>query len=521
MKPRPHLLFSLLLVFLCLRPDLRAGMARGSSEDTAIVERADDSVPSAPRRPAPNVLMIIIDDLNDWVSPLGGHPFAETPNLDRLASEGVTFTNAHCPAPLCNPSRTAVMLGLRPDTTGIYALKPWFRTVPALASRTSLPQAFRQAGYTTASTGKVYHGVYTAEQAQAAEFDLWGPAPGVGVKPPEKIIPPTPNGNHPLMDWGAFPHADSDHGDYKITTWALEEMRSLSDNGPFFLCVGYALPHVPLYVTPERLARVPDCEAVLPPILKDDREDTPRFSWYLHWSVPEPRLSWLRSHDQWRPLCRAYLAATTFVDEQIGRLLDGLEALGLREDTWVVLWSDNGYHLGEKGISGKNTLWTHSTRVPFIISGPGIAAGRKCEEPVGLIDIFPTLADLTPIQAPTDLDGVSLLPQLLKPETPRDRPAITTANPSNFSLCDRRWRYIRYADGSEELYDRASDPREWHNLAASDASQAILAAFRAALPTTSAPPAPGSARRLLTYDPQTDTATWEQQTIINRTTPIP
>lgn len=468
----------------------------------------------------PNVLMIVIDDLNDWVSPLHGHPLANTPQFDRLARRGTTFSNAHAQAPLCNPSRTSVMLGLRPGTTGIYGLRPWFRTVPQLAERVTLPQAFRFAGYYTAVTGKVYHGVASAAASPMEEFEVWGPAPGVGVRPAHKLIPPTPMGNHPLMDWGAFPHEESSQGDYQITSWTLDQLATVPRDRPFFIATGFTLPHVPIYVTPERLARVPDTAAVLPLILANDRADTPRFSWYLHWQLPEPRTHWLRAHDQLQPLSRAYLAAISFIDDQIGRLLDGLDALGLAENTLVVLWSDHGYHLGEKAISGKNSLWERSTHVPLLIAGPGVTTNQICGEPVELLDLFPTLAELAGLSAPSDLEGHSLVPQLHDARIERVWPAITTANAGNNAVRDRTWRYIRYADGSEELYNLANDPAEWNNLAADPTLAATLRRLRAFAPVADVPPAPGSAARVLIYNPADDTAQWEN-TRINRQDPIP
>ena len=201
------------------------------------------------------------------------------------------------------------------------------------------------------------------------------------------------------MDWGAFPHKDEDKTDYKVATWAIEHLQSAPKTKPFFMAVGFSLPHVPCYVTQKWIDLYPDDDQVLPPIQPNDREDTPRFSWYLHWKLPEPRLKWLQQSDQWRNLVRSYLASTSFVDAQIGRILDSLEASGHAEDTIVVVWSDHGWHLGEKEITGKNTLWERSTRVPLIFAGPGIPHGTTCTEPVELLDMYPTLLDLCRLTA--------------------------------------------------------------------------------------------------------------------------
>lgn len=468
----------------------------------------------------PNVLFIAIDDQNDWIGTFGGHPLAKTPNIDRLAQRGTAFLNAHIQSPLCNPCRASLMLGLRPSTTGIYGLAPWFRTVPSCKDRVTLPQHFKAHGYKTLNTGKIYHGRYGDPKEWVKEFDVWGPPSGIGVKPPKKLIPPTPMGNHPLIDWGCFPHKDEDKQDYIITTWAVEQLKSLPKDQPFFLAVGYFLPHVPCYATQKWFDLYPDDDRLLPPIKENDRADTPRFSWYLHWYLPEPRLKWVRENNQWRNLCRSYLACTSFVDAQIGRLLEALDASGLADNTVIVLWGDHGWHLGEKEITGKNTLWERSTRVPLIFAGPGVTQGGRCNRPVELLDIYPTLVELCGLTPRNDLEGVSLLPQLRNPDAPRTRPAITTHNQGNHSVRSERWRYIRYADGTEELYDHQTDPNEWTNLANESRYNSILAEHRRWLPRLDAPPAPGSADRILTYDPETDEAIWEGKPV-RRTDPIP
>ncbi len=476
------------------------------------------TAPAAPKRP--NVLFIAIDDQNDWVGPLGGHPMVKTPHLDRLAARGTTFLNAHVQAPLCNPSRTSLMLGLRSTTTGVYGLSPWFRDVATLKDRVALPQHFMAGGYRTYTTGKIYHGGVGGPAKRAVEFDVWGPAGGIGAKPPKKLIPPTPMGDHPLMDWGCFPHRDEDKGDYQITSWAVDRLREMPADQPFFLAVGYFLPHVPCYATQKWFDLYPDDDSILPPTREDDRSDTPRFSWYTHWNLPEPRLKWIRENNQWRNLVRSYLACTSFVDSQIGRLLDAIEAAGLAENTIVVVWGDHGWHLGEKGITGKNTLWERSTRVPLIFAGPGVAKAARCTRPAELLDLYPTLVDLCGLPPRTDIEGLSLKPQLADAKAPRERPAITSHNQGNHGIRTERWRYIRYADRSEELYDMAADPNEWTNLAADPKSAGPIAELRAWLPKIDVPPAPGSASRVLTYDAETDTAVWEGAPV-RRGDPIP
>ena len=473
--------------------------------------------PVAAARP-PDVLFIAIDDQNDWVGHLGGHPAATTPHIDALAARGTTFLNAHCQAPLCNPSRTSLLLSLRPETTGIYGLRPGYRQLDAWRDRVSLPRWFATHGYRTLGVGKIFHG---GNGQPGVEFAEPGPAIGMGPKPPAKLIPPTPMGNHPAMDWGQFPHADEEKGDHRMTDWAIGKLAERTDDRPLFLAVGYLLPHVPCHATAPWFEPFPDDDSVLPVILRGDRADTPRFSWYLHWDLPEPRHAWLESAGQWRNLVRSYLACTRFVDAQIGRLLAALEASGRRDDTVVVLWGDHGWHLGEKGITGKNSLWDDGTRVPLVFAGPGVAAGGRVTSPAELLDIYPTLVELCGLPPRTGLEGTSLGPQLRDAAAPRVRPAITTHNAGNHAVRTEHHRYIRYADGSEELYDHRTDPHEWHNRAADPALAATRADLRRWLPAASAAPAPGSAERILVYDAAADTAVWEERITIRRDTPIP
>ncbi len=484
---------------------------------TLLLSTARPAWAAAPR---PNVLFLAIDDQNDWIGHLGGHPLAKTPNIDRLAARGTTFLNAHVNSPLCNPCRTSLMLGLRPTTTGIYGLAPWFRTVESWKDRVTLPQHFKAHGYTTYTTGKIYHGGVGGPALRAVEFDVWGPAGGIGAQPPHKLIPPTPMGNHPLMDWGVFPHRDEDKGDYQVASWTIEQIRSVPRDQPFFLAAGFFLPHVPCYATQKWFDLFPDDDSVLPVIKEDDRADTPRFSWYLHWELPEPRLAWVQENNQWRNLVRSYLACTAFVDAQIGRILDALDESGLADNTIVVVWGDHGWHLGEKGITGKNTLWDCSTRVPLVFAGPGVTAGQRCVRPAELLDVYPTLVELCGLEARRDLEGLSLVPQLIDAAAPRERPAITSHNQGNHGIRSERWRYIHYADGSEELYDLPADPHEWTNLAGRPEFAGVIEQHRKWLPAIDQPPAPGSAHRVLTYDPSTDEAVWEGQTV-RRNDPIP
>lgn len=463
----------------------------------------------------PNILFIAIDDQNDWIGCLGGHPQVKTPNIDALAARGTLFANAHCQAPLCNSSRTSLLTGLRPSTTGIHGLSPWFRDVESLHDLVTLPQYLRQNGYAAYSTGKIFHGNYGRRPKKDDEFDHLGPGSAVGVKPAKKLVQ-TPN-PHPLVDWGTFPHRDEDKGDYQVASWAVETLDS-KPKEPFFLSVGFFLPHVPCYATQKWFDLYPEDEVQLPPFVQEDRDDTPRFSWYLHWKLPEPRQKFLVESGEWKNLVRSYMACTSFVDAQIGRVLEALEKNGYADNTIVVVWSDHGWHLGEKGITGKNTLWDRSTRVPLIFAGPGVAIQGKCTQPVELLDIYPTLIDLCGLPPKPELEGLSLTPQLQDAKTKREHPAITTHNQGNHAVRTERWRYIHYADGSEELYDMQSDPQEIHNLADKPELAGVKQELAAWLPKKDVHAAPGSAHRILTYDE--DIPIWEGE-VIHKNDPIP
>jgi arylsulfatase A-like enzyme len=470
---------------------------------------ADASASDAPKRP--NVLMVAIDDLNDWVGPLGGHPLVKTPHINALAARGTTFTNAHCQAPLCNPSRTSLLTGLRPSTTGVYALDVWFRSDDRWKDRVTLPQHFMASGYHVVATGKIFHDAYPPPEGRKpnTEFSEWGLKGGFTSRPKQKFVH-TPT-DIALMDWGPFPDRDEDCFDYDVASFAADWLAQPPQDKPWMLCVGLRHPHVPCYAPPRWFDLYPDDDSILPPVKADDRADVPFFAWYLQWKLPEPRLAWAKESHQWRPLVRSYLASVSFADAMLGRVLEALLESGEAENTVVVLWGDHGWHLGEKDITGKNTLWDRSTRVPLIFAGPGVASGAKCGRPAELLDVYPTLAELCGLPQRDGLEGQSLVPQLKDASAPRDRPALTTHGPGNHGVRTERWRYIRYDDGSEELYDHAADPNEWTNLAADPAHAHVKRDLAKWLPPASADPLPGGTVRLL--EKRGDTYYWEGQPI--------
>jgi arylsulfatase A-like enzyme len=464
----------------------------------------------------PNIVFIASDDLNDWIGVLNGHPQVKTPNIDRLANRGTLFTNAHSQAALCNPSRVSILTGLRPTTTGIYGLAPRHRDVERTKDVVTLPQYFAKNGYATYSTGKIFHAGITPVERET-EFQHWGPDGGHNPRPSKKIIQaPLDMVNNPLIDWGVYPvEHDSIMDDYKVASWAVEQLHELGkkeNTNPFFLAVGFNKPHVPFYTTQKWFDLYPTDEVILPMAPFGDRADIPDFAWYLHWYLPEPRLSWLMANQEWENKVRAYLATISFMDAQVGRVLDALDANGLTDNTIVVFWSDHGYHLGEKDITGKNSLWEESTHVPLIFAGPGVSVGAKSSRPAELLDIYPTLLDLASLSKNEAVEGISLTPQLENADAPRERPAITSHNPGNNTIRTERWRYIKYADGSEELYDHYRDAEEWSNLANLAEYSDVKAELSTWLPAQIAPLAVGSKHRTL-YQ-KDGVWLWEEEPII-------
>ncbi len=433
----------------------------------------------------PNVLMIAVDDLNDWIGCLGGHPQARTPNIDRLASRGLLFANAHCQAPICNPSRISLMTGRLPSTTGIYLLSPTqFRQSPALAKCVTMPEYFAANGYATFGCGKIYHNVTSTDT-----FQTYGPRGGFGPFPKNKI-------NYliggKLWDWGEFPERDEETSDAKVADWAVEQFRKPHDK-PFFLAVGFFRPHVPMYAPKKWWDMQPaEDKIVLPTVLATDRDDIPKYGQQLTAGRGAPRHDWFVKNGQWRRAVRAYLACVSFVDYQIGRVLDALDASPYSRNTVVVLWGDHGWALGEKQRWAKRALWQRETGTPLIIAAPGMPRDCKTDNAVGLIDIYPTLADLCHLPPNKNLEGRSLVPLLKKPDISWDHPTICTFWLDNNAVITRQWRLIQYADGSRELYDLGTDHREWHNLAEDPKYLPVIRRLTGFLPKFNAAPLPGS-----------------------------
>lgn len=433
----------------------------------------------------PNVLFISIDDLNDWVGCLDGHPQVKTPNIDALAAKGINFTNAHCQAPICNCSRVSLLLGKLPSTTGMYFLAPNFRDAAGTKDEVTLPQYFRQHGYYASTRGKIFHG-----KTDKDSFDHIERATG-WRRGKEKLRYTVPKTN-PLWDWGQVDVPDEEQRDFQTAAWAAKELPKLAKRDePFFLAVGFHLPHVPIYASKKWFDMYPLEDLQLPPYSKTDLNDLSDYSQQLTLNPTGPRHSWMVENDEWKHAVQAYLATNSFVDSLVGTVIEGLHASGEADNTIIVLWSDHGFHLGEKHRWAKRSLWEETTRVPMIFAGPGIGAG-DCSRAVGLIDIFPTLNELCHLPAKKDLEGKSLLPLLNNPSQEWDRPALTTFGPNNHTLRTENWRYTLYSDGSQELYDHKVDSNEWTNLADKPEHSSMIKKFKQWLPNTNANPLPGS-----------------------------
>lgn len=432
-----------------------------------------------------NVLFIAVDDLNDWIGPLGGHPQAKTPNLDRLAERSVVFTNAHCQAPICNPSRVSLLTGTLPSTTGTYYLAPRIREWEATKDAVTIPQHFERSGYDSWGAGKIFHGPDNKN-----EFGEYGGSFGnFGPRPAKPI---TAGHTHPLWDWGAFPERDDQMPDAKIAAWASGKLKQ-SHTRPFFLGCGFYRPHVPLYAPQKWFDMHPRAAIQLPPYIDGDLDDISQYAQDLTWSKAAPRHQWIVEHGELEHAVQAYLACVTFVDAQLGKVLDALEASDASENTVIVLWSDHGFQLGTKERWGKRALWEQATKVVLMISAPGMSQGAKCDRTVGLIDLYPTLVELCGLDQVTGLEGHSLVPLLKMPAANWPWPALTTFGQHNHAIRSNDWRYIIYADGSEELYDHRADPNEFKNLATDSDYADVIRQHRRFLPQVNQPMAEGSA----------------------------
>ena len=448
-----------------------------------------------------NILFIVADDLNAWIGALGAHPQSRTPNIDRLAERGLLFERAYCTAPYCNASRMSVFYGLQPSASGIYHNEAY---TPGPAPPTYF-ELLRARGYYTAAAGKVFHGTYDYASAgrgllsqaewipvhdQSAQWDEAAsaiPEPMPPARPLNRMFDfdrfdEVDPWNH-LLDWGVLPEGrEAETPDAQVVA-AASEFLTRAHQAPFLFAAGFYKPHLPWYAPQRFFDMHPLDDVIVPDVREDELDEVPPIP--RGWALNPPDHATILRHNQWKHAVQGYLASISYCDAQIGRVVDALEASPAADNTTIVLWGDNGFHLGEKLHWRKFVLWEEATRVPLIIVPPrrsGLPA-RRIKEPVSLVDLFPTLFELSDLDAPADRDGRSLM-ALVKAETsPINRPVLTTWRRGNHSLRFSTWRYTRYSDGTEELYDQSSDPRERCNLARQETFRQALARNRELLDT--------------------------------------
>jgi arylsulfatase A-like enzyme len=435
---------------------------------------------------SPNVLFIAVDDLNNWLGCMNGHPNTKTPNLDKLASGGVLFTHAYCQAPLCGPSRASLMSGLRPSTTGIYGMiddNKIRSENPATKDIVFLPEYFRNQGYHTMGIGKLFH-----EHAPEGAFDeSGGRIRGFGPLPKERLVwdgkgTAGEGYGKTSTDWGAFPETDTLMPDHHSADWVIERLNRQYDK-PFFLGVGFVRPHVPWYVPQKWFDMHPVEQLAMTPYKEDDLDDIPEVGLKINDLPMMPSTKWAIENNQWANIIQAYLACVSFVDYEVGRVLQALEKSEYAENTVIVLWSDHGYRLGEKGTFTKHALWEEATNPPLMFAGAGIPKGKVVDQPAEMLSVYPTLLELCGLPKYERNEGISLV-SLIKNSSndENDLNAITTYGMNNHAVRTEQFRYIRYEDGGEELYDHFSDPSEWYNLAKVDSLTATKSQLKRLLP---------------------------------------
>ena len=431
----------------------------------------------------PNVLLISIDDLNDWVGCMGGHPQAKTPNIDRVAKMGTLFNNAHCQSPVCNPSRASMMTGRYPHTSGVYFLSPDLKEAPVLKNLKTMPEVFVDHGYKTMAAGKIFH------RGDKRFFQEYLATGGFGPRPQKKISQPH---GHPLWDWGIFPDDDNLMPDMKCAKWAVDQLSQKHDK-PFFMGVGFYRPHVPMFATKKWFDMHPKDKIKLPAVRGDDLKDLSQYAIDLtNLEHVSPTHEWVTGAGQWEHAVQSYLASVTFADHCLGLVLDALEKSAHSDNTIIALFSDHGFHLGEKERWAKRSLWEDGTRVPVVVVAPGHKAAQKTNRPAELLDIFPTLLELAGLPKDETQEGQSLVPLMKNPNREWKHPAITSFGLGNYSIRSTNYRFIKYFDGSCELYDLRDDPHEWKNLIDNPKMKKVIQEHASFIPKKQQPILPGN-----------------------------
>jgi len=451
-------------------------------------------LPSVAASLQPNVLFIAIDDMNDWTTLFDEYNPIQTPNLERLAERGTFFTKAYCNSPACNPSRASVLSGTRPSSNGVYGNRSDWKK--ALSNVVILPQHFRNHGYRTFASGKIFHH-HGAQFHKYEAFDEFVEFPS---RQPDMPMPrdgningikswTAPDGSKSPVsrnfDWGVYPKNPDYHIDNRTVEWAIEKIASSSEE-PFFIATGIYRPHMPFYAPQEWYDRYPLGDLVMPAEKPDDLHDLPDAARSM---LHPPSRKFMSTFEQERlrdafifeKAVRGYQAASSFADYQVGRLLDALDANGKADNTIIILWSDHGFHLGEKEHWEKFVLYEKATRIPLVIVAPGYKAGQICHRPVSLVDLYPTLVELCQLPKPSHIEGESLVTLLKRPKSKR-APVLITYGKGNHAVRSDQYRYILYANGEEELYDLQNDSNEWTNIAYLKGTKKIMKQHAKSLP---------------------------------------
>lgn len=430
--------------------------------------------------PRPNVLLIMLDDLNTDIGAYGGQ--AKTPNIDRLASQAVRFEHGYSVVPACNPSRVALMTGQRPETTGQYLNEGNFRQRPGGAERLTLPQRLRAAGYEAVAAGKIFHHSRGSGEQEPAGSDpaSWDRQArvDVGVGDPRDFR--DANGHAAWLQgaaehegvpinayirsdgvWGPTKEGKEGSGDFAVARYCADYLRSKQGGQPFMLACGIWRPHSPHIAPREFFDLYPLDQIRMPPVPPGDLSDVPRIA-HRNWSTSFARK--LRSQpEEWRRAMQGYLASVSFADAAVGEILDALDKSGHADNTVVVLLGDHGFHFGDKDRWEKFTLWDRGGRTTFLMKLPGVGP-RVVTPPVSMLDVVPTVLSALGLPRPEGLEGHDLTPLIQNPARHWPYAAVQTYQQNNNGVRQGRWNYIRYQDGSEELYDLQQDPNEWRNL---------------------------------------------------------
>ncbi|MEM8782095.1 MAG: sulfatase [Planctomycetota bacterium] len=451
--------------------------------------RAEDPPQAQAVAPRPNVVLVVVDDLNHDLGFSGAD--VQTPNFDRLAERGLVFTNAHTNAPVCNPSRTSFLLGQYPPTTGVQENNTYFRELPHLRDAVTLPQHFRENGYHTVGAGKIFHHGWRPNRNQqnrfldrSASWDQYAQ-----IKHGTPWPRPRPNNWHQgqvrtwwgkSFWWKAMDFDDAETGDWKNAAHIAEHLAPPLPDKPMFLACGIFRPHVPFVAAQKYfdLYDLPDTPTEsLAGYLENDVNDLPPTA--RKWANKTGLHRALMRQNMWDDAVEAYRASTTYADACFGQVLDAYDRSPARDHTYLIVTSDHGFQLGEKGAWTKFSFWERTTRVPFIVIGPGIEPGVS-ERTVSLIDLYPTLIALAGLPERDGLEGQDISPLFDDPHRPWDSVArVFHEAAENEAVIDEEFRYIRYANGDEELYDRRADPHDWHNLATDPTYADVLERYRA------------------------------------------